>query len=405
LERRIYPDETALNVAMSRLGSFAVLVTLLGVTVATGTIPPHQQSSYAIRVGRILDPRTGQYSAPSVIVVSGGKVRRVVRADSYSGGSSDSLIDLSGMTALPGLIDAHVHLAIGGPVRDNALADLRAGFTTVVDLGARTHRLLQIRDSINSGFIEGPRVFAAGIWVGAKGGVCEFNGVGIEGTPERFRERVRENVSGGADVIKLCVTSWPAQSFAEPMKFEVSPEVLAAAVEEAHNARKKAIAHAISLGGAQAAVRAGVDGLAHAAYVDSATAVLMRERGAFMIPTLASLTGGDTSQVGRALFAAVGRAYRAGVRLVFGTDGGVLPHGRNAEELLAMVQAGVSPLDAIKAATVNAAAAFGLADSLGTIAPGMGADLVVVDGDPLRDLSTLGRPRFVLARGRIVRSP
>ena len=126
------------------------------------------------------------------------------------------VVDLSAYTVLPGLIDAHVHLAIGGPVRENALADLRAGFTTVVDLGARTHRLLQLADSINAGHVPGPRVLAAGIWVGKKGGVCEFNGIGIAGAPEAFADRVRANVAAGASVIKLCVSGWPAESYANP---------------------------------------------------------------------------------------------------------------------------------------------------------------------------------------------
>lgn len=324
-------------------------------------------------------------------------------AAAYNSELADSTIDLRELTVLPGLIDAHVHLAIGGSVADNALADLRAGFTTVVDLGARTHRLLRIRDSINVGAIKGPRVLAAGMWIGIKGGVCEFNGIGIAGGAEEFRTRVRENVAAGADVIKLCVSGWPNEAFSDPAKYELPDDVLTASVDEGHRLRRLVVAHDISLAGVQAALRTGVDGLAHAAYLDSAIALQLRTKNVFIIPTLASLAGNDTSRASRALVASLALAHRLGVQLVFGTDGGVLPHGRNAEEFLALARAGVSPLDAIRSATVNAARAFGLADSVGVVARGMSADVIAVAGNPLVDLMVLANPQFVMARGRVVR--
>jgi imidazolonepropionase-like amidohydrolase len=305
---------------------------------------------------------------------------------------------------LPGLIDAHVHLTIGGPVQSNALADLHAGFTTVVDLGARTTRLLGLRDSINAGLIPGPRILAAGIWIGRKDGVCEFNGIGIAGGSEGFRARVRENVQAGANVIKACVSGWPAESFSQPDRYELPDSVVAAIVDESRRFGRMVIAHDISLAGVHAALRAGVHGLAHAAYLDSATAALMQTRAMFMIPTLASLTRDDSSVAARALVDATRLAHRAGVRLVFGTDGGVLPHGDNAREFTALVRAGIPALDAIRAATVGAATALGMADSVGVIAPRMIADIIAVDGDPLTDIAALGRVRFVMSRGRIARS-
>lgn len=355
-----------------------------------------------IRAGRVLDPVTGAITTNQMIIVDNG--RFVAIGPNLAIPNGAEVIDLSGLTVLPGLIDAHVHLAIGGSVRDNALADVRAGFTTVVDLGARTHRLLRLRDSINAGAIPGPRVLAAGIWVGTKGGVCEFNGIGIAGDAEAFRARVRENVDAGADVIKVCVSGWPADAYARPAAYEIADDALEAVVREAHAARRLVIAHDISLGGVHAALRAGVDGLAHAAYVDSAAASRLHDRHVFLIPTLASLTGGDTSAASRALVAATSLAYRSGVTLVFGTDGGVLPHGQNAAEFSALRQAGVSPLDAIRSATVNAARAFQIADSVGAIAPGMVADLIAVDGDPSTDVTALTRVRFVMSRGRVMRA-
>ncbi|MGH7710278.1 MAG: amidohydrolase family protein [Gemmatimonadaceae bacterium] len=377
---------------------------MLLVCVSAAVRTPRQpRAQYAIRADRILDPRTGQFLSPSIIVVSGGRISDVLPAASYRGELADSTIDLRGLTVLPGLIDAHVHLGIGGPVADNAPAILRAGFTTVVDLGARTHRVLRIRDSINSGQLPGPRVLAAGMWNGIKGGVCEFNGIGIAGGPDEFRARVLENVAAGADVIKLCVSGWPNEAYTDPGKYELSDAIIGATVDEAHRHRRLVIAHDISLAGVKAALRAGVDGLAHTPYLDSTTALELRAKNVFVIPTLAALTGTDTSSASRALVASLALAHRLGVPLVFGTDGGVLPHGRNAEEFAAMGRAGVSPLEAIRSATINAARAFGLADSIGVLDRGMAADLIAVDGDVLSDVALLKSPRFVMSRGRVVK--
>lgn len=354
-----------------------------------------------IRAGRLLDVKTGQVSRDRVIIVENGRIVEV-RGNNATLQPSDSVIDLTGFTVLPGLIDAHVHLGIGGPVRQNAAAILHAGFTTVMDLGARTTRILSIRDSINAGHIPGPRVLAAGIWIGRKDGVCEFGGIGIAGGGEGFRERVRVNVQAGADVIKACVSGWPAEAYAQPEQYELPDSVLAAIVGEAKRLGRKVIAHDISLGGVRAALRAGVHGLAHAAYLDSATAVMMRDRGVFLIPTLATLAG-DTSAASRALMASTALAHRVGVQLVFGTDGGVLPHGENAREFAVLERAGVSAPDGIRAATINSATALGLADSLGAIAPGMIADIIAVEDDPIRSATALQRVRFVMRRGKVVR--
>ena len=378
---------------------FALLAALLFL-VAGGRADAQRT---VLRAGRLLDVRSGQVARDVNVVI---EQRRIVSIGPASAPvSGDSVIDLSSYTVLPGLIDGHVHLAIGGPVRENALADLRAGFTTIVDLGARSTRLLQIRDSINAGLIRGPRVLAAGIWIGRKDGVCEFSGIGIPGGAEGFRARVRENVAAGADVIKACVSGWPAAAYAAPNEYELPDSVLTAIVEESRRLGRKVIAHDISRAGVEAALRAGVSGLAHAAYVDSATAAEMQRKGMFMIPTLTSLAGEDSSAASRALRDAVRIAYRARVPMVFGTDGGVLPHGENAKEFATLVRAGVPLLEAIRAATINAASAFGIADSVGTIAPGMIADLIAIEGDPLTDPLALQRVRFVMTGGQVAFTP
>ena len=355
-----------------------------------------------IRADRLIDPVSGRISTKQTILVEGDRISAVGANIKVPDGAA--VYDLAGLTVLPGLIDAHVHLTIGGAVRDNALADLRAGFTTIVDLGSRGTRLLRIRDSINAGQIPGPRVLAAGIWVGRKDGVCEFGGIGIAGGAEGFRQRVRDNIAAGADVIKVCVTGWPADAFANPDSSELPDSTLVAVVNEAHHGGRGVIAHDLSKGGVRAGIAAGIDGLAHAAFLDSASAVALRRDSIFLIPTLASLTAGDTSAVARGLFSSVALAQRLGVRLVFGTDGGVLPHGQNAQEFVALTQAGVPAVEQLRAATINAAQALGL-NSLGRIAAGMAADIIAVAGDPLADAGAFQRVRFVMSRGKVVVMP
>jgi imidazolonepropionase-like amidohydrolase len=360
-------------------------------------------TSIALKGVRVLDVVTGRYSTPSVVIVTGTRISRITDEASYRVAAGDSVVELPGSYLLPGLIDAHVHLILGGSIPQNAAATLRAGFTTVVDLGARGDRVLRFRDSVNAGTAIGPRILAAGKWIGIRGGVCEFNGIGVEGGPDAFRRRVNENVDAGADVIKLCVSGWPAEAFASPDKYELTDDQLSAAASEAHRHGRLAIAHDLSKGGVAAAIRFGIDGFAHAAYLDSASAREIKRRKLFVIPTLASLTSGDTSVASRELVKATALAQKNGVRIVFGTDAGVIAHGDNAVEFAALIRAGLTPIEAVRAATVDAAAALRLADSVGVARPGMVADLLVTDGDPLKDIESLRKPRLVMARGAIVR--
>jgi imidazolonepropionase-like amidohydrolase len=356
-----------------------------------------------IRAGALLDPATGTLTRDVVILVEGGKIKEVrTGPGSVISAQAIESHDLSKYTVLPGLIDGHVHLTIGGSPRATALADLRAGFTTVVDLGSRGVRLLQITDSINKGLIPGPRVLAAGMWIGAKNGACEFSGIGIAGGPELYAQRAKENVDAGADLTKVCVSGWPAESFANPDSVQLTREALRAAVAESKARRKPVVAHSLSRAGVALALDEGVNGLAHAAYLDAPLAARMRAAGMFMMPTLASLTGGDSSAASKGLIAATGLAWKQGVTLVFGTDGGVLPHGRNAEEFQALVGAGVTPLGAIQAATIDAARAFGIDTVTGAIRSGLSADLIAVEGNPLQDVAALTRVRFVMLRGVVI---
>jgi imidazolonepropionase-like amidohydrolase len=364
-----------------------------------------QRADLAVRAARVLDVRSGQYSGPSVVLVSGTRITSVIPASRFDARTASRVVDVGDMAIIPGLIDAHVHLAIGGSVRANALADLRAGFTTVADQGALTLRLLALKDSINTRQIEGPRVLAAGIWVGTKAGVCEFTGIGIAGGADAFVERVKQNIDAGANLTKVCLSSWPAAAYAAPDSVEIPRSVLRAIVNASHAAHRPVTAHAISRGATRAALDAGVDGLVHAAYVDSALAAAMRAKGMWMSPTIASLTAGDTSAASRALIGALKTAHAARLTLVFGTDGGVLPHGRGVDEMEALVSAGVSPLEVVQAATINAARALAIADSVGRLDAGMAADFVAVRGDPLRDVAALRNVGLVVSRGRIAVGP
>jgi len=364
-----------------------------------------QRADLAVRAARVLDVESGRYRGPSVLLVAGARITGVVPAAEFDARTASRVIDAGDMTIVPGLVDVHVHLGIGGPVRANALADLRAGFTTVADQGALTLRLLALKDSINAGQIEGPRVLAAGIWIGSKGGVCEFTGIGIAGGADAFVDRVRQNIAAGANLTKVCLSSWPAASYAAPDSVEIPSSVLRAIVEASHAARRPVTAHAISRGAARAALDAGVDGLVHAAYIDSTLAAAMRVRGMWMSPTIASLTAGDTSVVSRTLIAAVRTAHAAGLTMVFGTDGGVLPHGQGVQEMEALVAAGLSPLEVIQAATINAAKALAIGDSVGRLDAGMSADFVAIRGDPLRDIAALRNVGLVVSRGRVAVGP
>jgi len=374
----------------------------VGVAIAASLAPTHPHAARtAILAGRMLDVRAGTYRDSVVIFVENGRISEVRPLRGFHK-TDEVVIDLSKATILPGLIDAHVHFALAGPPPANALATLRAGFTTVADLGSVNQRILRLRDSINAGAATGPRILGAGLWIGRAEGICEFGGIGVRGGAEAYRARVRENVAAGADIIKVCVSAWLADAFEHPDGYEIADDALAATIDEAHRARRKIIAHDLSNGGVQTALKLGVDGFAHGAIVDSVVAAEMARRGVFMIPTLASLAPSSSAAEVK-LRESVARARRLGVKMVFGTDAGVIPHGSNAQEFAALVGAGLSPLEAIRSATINAAEALGISGEAGTIETGRAADMIAVSGDPLADVRVLERVQFVMKGGQVVR--
>jgi imidazolonepropionase-like amidohydrolase len=302
---------------------------------------------------------------------------------------------------MPGLIDAHVHLTIGAP-DSTARATLLAGFTTVQDLGALNHANLDLRNAIEREKVIGPRIRSAGSWIGVRGGICDFDGRGVRGESE-FAARTREDIANGADLIKVCVTGWPGDAYRYPDSVQITGPELAAVVKEARAASKKVVAHAIGRRGASMAIAAGVDALAHSAFVDSATLVLMKEHGTYLIPTLGSFQGDKPALV--ALRKHMTGVLASGIPIAMGTDAGVTPHGQNAAELHAMVEAGMSPLAAVRSATIDAATLLGISERAGTLTPGKFADLIAVAGNPLDEVRTMQHVVFVMKAGRIYLTP
>jgi imidazolonepropionase-like amidohydrolase len=342
----------------------------------------------------VLDVESGRAQQHGSIAVSGD---RIVAAAPENA----AVIDLGDTTLLPGLIDAHVHLLLSGEPEANARATLLAGFTTVQDLGAVGYGNLELRDRIAAGEVVGPRVVASGPWLGISGGICDFQGIGLRGA-QAFRERVREDVKRGADLIKVCVSGWLEEAFREPTQYEIADDELAAAVDEAHGLGKRLAAHALSEAGIEKAIAAGVDLIVHGGFTSTATLERMKARGVPQLTTLWSLSQGGAESEFSALRNHLRSSWSLGLPLAFGTDAGVVPHGKNARELQELSAIGMTPAEMIRAATVEAARAVGLDGQVGTLAPGAFADVIGVEGNPLADPTALERVIFVMKGGRVV---
>lgn len=385
---------------MSR--TVAVLTVVLATSVAIDRAPRAQEPGVAIRARAMIDVERGRIIENATVVVRGGRILAAGSRADVPVPANAAVINLPDTTLLPGLIDAHVHLTLGGTSADNARATLLAGFTTVMDLGAQGYANVALRDAIQAGRVEGPRVVTSGPWLGIAGGTCDFNGIGVRGV-EAFRARVREDVSRGVDVIKVCVSGWLADAVRDPAKYEISDDALRAAIDEAHAHGKRVAVHALSEAGISAAVRLGADLVAHAGFPSSATVSVMKARAIHQLPTLFSFSQvkpEDLSAVRTHMRAAV----TAGLPIAFGTDAGVIPHGANAREFEHLAAIGLDAVAALRAATTSAARAVGMAEDLGALSPGRLADVIGVEGNPLQDLRTLQRVSFVMKQGRVFKS-
>src|SRR5579862_8317510 len=414
-----------------------------------GSYATAQQAKPAGRVvvhaGKLLDVRTGKTLADQAIVIEEGKIVSVGPFAQASRSAGDRFVDLGSATVLPGLTDAHTHLT--GDPQDvgyeglgisiprstligarNARITLEAGFTTVRNVGADGYSDVALRDAINAGDVPGPHMLASGPPLGITGGHCDENllpfeyhdvGGGVADGVEGVQHKVRETIKYGADLIKICATGGVLSHGDNPQASQYTLEEMKAIVADAHRLGRKVAAHAHGAQGILWASEAGVDSVEHGSYIDDAAIAEMKKNGTYLVPTLYLaewfLENAERLHVppemvakGREVMPAarknVAHAFASGVKVAFGTDAAVYPHGLNAHEFAVMVKLGLSPLEAIQASTINAADLMGWSGKVGTLAPGAWGDVIAVDGDPLQDVTTLERVKFVMKGGEVVRN-
>jgi len=400
--------------------------------------------SVIIHAGHVLDVKTGKLLSDQTLVIEDGKI--VSAGDSVTAKTPANTvrIDLPNATVLPGLIDAHTHLTsdptfgyeeLGISIprealigAKNARITLEAGFTTVRNVGANGFTDVALRDSINAGDVPGPRMLVSGPLLGITGGHCDNNllpyeyhavGDGVADGIAAVQHKVRENIKYGADLIKICATGGVLSKGDDPQASQYTLEEMKAIVADAHRLGRKVAAHAHGAQGILWATEAGVDSIEHGSYIDDAGIAEMKKNGTYLVPTLYLgdwfLENAEKNHVPDFYLAKakavmpiarknIAHAFASGVKVAFGTDAAVYPHGLNAHEFAVMVKLGLTPLQAIQAATVNAADLLGWPGKVGSLEPGAWADIVAVDGNPLQDVTTLERVKFVMKGGDVVRN-
>jgi imidazolonepropionase-like amidohydrolase len=432
---------------LSRL-SVAVATVASAAAVFATTLPA--QGVIVIRAGRLVDVERGEIRRDQMVVIRGDRIESVQPGSAKPPAGARS-IDLSQYTVVPGLIDCHTHLIgdaatadVLGPLEHseaqeafsgvrNARATLLAGFTTVRDVGTyRAFVDVALRDAINDGSVIGPRMKVAGAYVTVSTGGGELVGgapdvvlppsfrMGVANSADQVRERVRVLLNGGADFIKVIATGAVFTRGTKPGVSEFTEDEIRAAVEQAREYGTFVAAHAHGAEGIKRAVRAGVRSIEHGSLMDDAAIALMKERGTWLV---ADIFNGDytdsvgreqkwpadilrknaeTTEIQRSGFRkAVGR----GVKIAYGTDSGIYPHGLNAMQLPYMVQYGMTPMQALQSATISAAELMQWKDSVGSIAPGKYADIIAVRGDAMADLHSFMRVEFVMKGGVVYKEP
>jgi imidazolonepropionase-like amidohydrolase len=391
-----------------------------------------------VRAGHVLDVKTGSTKDAQTIVVVGDMIKAIAPSASVAAQPGDAVIDLGGMTVLPGLIDVHTHLtmntnfdpylevtstdakeAINGVV--NARTTLMAGFTTVRNVGAYGFVDVDLRDAVNSGQVPGPHMQVSGPLLGITGGHCDDNllpikyhavGDGVADGIAEVQHKVRENIKYGADLIKICATGGVLSKGDDPQASQFTLEEMQAIVSDAHRLGRKVAAHAHGAQGILWATEAGVDSIEHGSYINDEGIAAMKKHGTYLVPTLYledwMLQYGnlppfyhqkmlDTIAVAKGN---IKHAMQAGVKIALGTDAAVYPHGLNAHELDVYVdQLGMTPLAALQSATVNAADLMGWTAKTGSLEPGKWADIIAVEKNPLDDVKVLQNVQFVMKSG------
>ena len=419
--------------------------------LAVAASSPALSAPTYIHAGRLIAIPGKPVRGPSTIIVDNGRIVAVEDGHAPPPAGARAL-DLRDRTVLPGLIDSHVHLASDRAGTEGLLADftdsaelgayealfnarktLEAGFTTVRNLGD-SGATLALREAIGRGWATGPRIVDAGRSISATSGhmdarlgiIDDFHGGlatdNLCDGPEQCRTAVRRQIGRGADLIKIATTGGVNSRIGAGLGAQMFDDEAKAIMETARLYGKKVAVHAHGADGVNMALAAGAASIEHGTLLDDESVRLFKKSGAYLVPTLSTVNGylerlaANPNAYAPAVLPKiryrisitgrnVEKAYPAGVKIAFGTDAGVSKHGRNADEFELMVKHGMTPVDAVKAATVNAADLLGLASEIGTIEPGKSADLIAVAGDPLADVTVLKRVDFVMARGAVVRRP
>jgi len=421
-----------------------LLIVSAGVSPAQQTLPIPQVT--VIRAGKLVNVDAGRVLMNQMLLVRGDKIEAVGENLTVPAGAA--VIDLSKMTVLPGLIDCHTHLADTGDAEPlhvlqktsaesayaaipNARLTLLAGFTTVRDLGVyRAFNDVALRDAIAKGIVIGPRMFVAGAYITISEGAGAMTGLapdiqlpwdlhyGEANSPWEVRQKVRLLAHRGADHIKILSTGAVLTHGSNPKSIEFTPEELQAAVDEARNFGLRVEAHAHAAEGIKNAIRAGAASIEHATLIDDEGIALAKEHGTYLdmdiydeeciqdaakenkTPADFLVHDRDLGEIQRRNFT---KALRAGVKMSFGTDAGVCPHGTNARQFAFMVKYGMTPMQAIQSATSNAADLLGKSNLLGSLQPGKYGDIIAVLGDPLENIRLLENVKFVMKEGKIYR--
>ena len=402
-----------------------------------------------IYCGKLIDPKAGQVLTEMTVIVTGGTVTEV-RKGYAAVGAGDKVIDLKGRTVMPGLIDCHVHLEDQQSANQQlkrftlneadiafqsavyARTTLMAGFTTVRDVGG-TGVNVSLRNAINKGIVIGPHVYTSDKLLASTGGHADpTNGYreGLYDEP-RFTENVvdgkdacikavRQMYKEGADLIKITASGGVLSLEKDGAGAQFNEEELKAIVETAKDYGMRVAAHAHGAEAIKRAIRAGVTSIEHGTYMDDEAIALFKKYGTWYVPTIiAGKSVMDSAKkpgyfppiiaqkalaVGPVIQGTFAKAYKAGVKIAFGTDAGVYAHGKNWMEFIYMTEAGMPALEAIKCATVNGAELIGISDKAGSIEPGKWADIVAVEGDPTEDIHAMGQVRFVMKEGVVYRN-
>jgi imidazolonepropionase-like amidohydrolase len=413
------------------------------ITFAQETRPP--EKVVLLKAAHLIDARAGRVLDGQAVLIAGGRIVKVGPADQIAPPAGVMVIDLGAATLLPGLIDCHVHLTIDpqdaglkgltiSVPREalkgakNARLTLQAGFTTVRNMGAGGFSDVALRDAIDADEIPGPRIIPSGPALGSTGGHCDENhlapefayrGAGVADGVPAVLAKTREVIKYGAGVVKFCASGGVFSKGDLPGTTQYSSEEMSALVAESHRQGRKVAAHAHGTQAIIDAANAGVDSIEHGSLIDDEGIRVMKQHGTYLVADIYNddFILGEGKQYGfteemlekeRSLGQKQREGFRkaaqAKVKIAFGTDAGVYPHGRNAKQFAVMVRYGLTPLQAIQSATVSAADLLGWSDRVGSIESGKLADLIAVEGNPLSDVAALEHVKFVMKGGQVVKN-